>query len=161
MCYHRAVLAGDDIKHAVIKQVRDHWYAVLMLDLPNPEPKPWLTGHQVGVDVGLKDLAALSNGELIENPGWLQENLAQLRHLQQYVSQQAKGSDRRKEIYRQITHLHECIANQRADALHKISNRVIENDLIVIENLCRGFIGLRGGNHSALAGGGSRAPLLE
>ncbi len=36
-----------------------------------------------------------------------------------------------------------------------------EVERIVREAKYQGFIILRGGNHSALAGGGSRAPLLE
>jgi putative transposase len=141
MCYHRAFPTGADLKHAVIKQVGDRWYACLMLDLPSPGPRPLLTGHQIGIDVGLKSLATLSTGELIENPGWLRENLAHLRHLQRHVSRQTKGSNRQVETYRQIARLHESIANQRADTLHKISHRlVVENDLIAIENLSLGFM---------------------
>jgi putative transposase len=99
------------------------------------------TGKQIGVDVGLKSLAALSTGELIENPRWLQESLAKLRRLQRPASRQVKGSHRQRETYRRIARLHERIANQRADYLHKVSSRLVgENDLIGVENLPHGFM---------------------
>jgi putative transposase len=141
MCYHRAIPTGADIKHVVIKQMGDRWYAYLMLDLPNPEPRQLLTGNQVGVDVGLKSLAALSTGELIENPRWLRESLAKLCRLQRHASRQAKGSHRQRKTYRQMARLHEKVANQRADYLHRVSIRLVgENDLIAIENLSLGFM---------------------
>ena len=141
MCYHRAIPVEARIKHSVVKQVGERWYVCLMLELPAPEPRLILTGKQVGVDVGLKSLAALSAGELIENPGWLRESLAKLRRLQRHASRQVKGSRRQRETYHQIARLHERIAHQRADYLHKVSARLVtENDLIGIENLCLGFM---------------------
>ena len=141
MCFHRAIPAEAKIKHAVIKLVNDRWYVCLMLELPDFEPRQSPTGNQVGIDVGLKSLAALSTGELIDNPRWLRKSLAKLQPLQQHVSRQVKGSKRQKETYRQIARLHERIANQRADYLHKVSARlVVENDLIAIEHLSLGFM---------------------
>ena len=141
LCYHRAIPNRAEIKHAVVKRVNNRWNVCLMLNLPDPEPRQFLTGHQVGVDVGLKSLAALSTRELIDNPRWLRESLAELRRLQRHASRQVKGSDRQKKTYRMIAGLHERIANQRADYLHKISARLVaENDLIAIENLTLGFM---------------------
>jgi putative transposase len=141
MCYHRAVPAGARIKHAVVKRVADRWYVCLMLELPDPEKRQILTGQKVGIDLGLKSLATLSSGELIENPRWLRENLANLRQLQRHSSRQARGSGRLRKTYRQIARLHERVANQRADYLHKVSARLVaENDLIAIENIKLGFM---------------------
>lgn len=68
MCFHRPLPEGATIKHVVVKRVGERWYALLMLDLPDPNKRQMPTGNQVGVDVGLKSLAALSTGELIANP---------------------------------------------------------------------------------------------
>ena len=129
------------IKHAVVKRVAERWYACLMLELPDPAKRQILTGQQIGIDIGLKSLAALSSGELIENPRWLRENLANLRRIQRHASRQIRGSGRQKKTYRQIARLHEQVANQRADYLHKVSARLVaENDLIAIENIKLGFM---------------------
>ena len=141
MCYHRAIPACANIKHVVIKQVNNRWYVCLMLELPDPEPRQSLSGNQVGIDVGLKSLAALSTGELIENPRWLTESLAKLRRLQRHASRQVQGSNRQRKTYRQMATLHEQVVHQRADYLHKVSHRLAaENDLIAIENLTLGFM---------------------
>ncbi len=141
MSYYRAIPTDAEIKHAVIKRVANRWYVCLMLELPNPTKRQHIIGQQVGVDVGLKSLAALSTGELIENPRWLRISLAKLRRLQRHAARQVKGSRHRLETYRQMARLHEQVANQRADYLHKVSHRVVaENDLIAIENLSLGFM---------------------
>ena len=141
MCYHRAIPEEANIKHVIIKRYSERWYVFLMIELPNSEKRIEQTGKQVGIDVGLKTLAALSTGELIENPRWLRESLAKLRKLQRHASRQIKGSNRQKKTYRKIARLHEEISNQRADYLHKISNKLVaENDLIAIENLTHGFM---------------------
>jgi putative transposase len=141
MCYHRPIPAEAEIKHMVVKRVGERWYVCLMLELPDPGKRQMQAGNQVGVDVGLKSLAALSTGELIENPHWLRESLAKLCRLQRHASRQAKGSHRQRKTYRQMARLHEKVANQRADYLHRVSIRLVgENDLIAIENLSLGFM---------------------
>ncbi len=145
LCYHRAIPVEANIKHAVIKGDNGRWYVCLMLELPNPQERLTQTGNQVGVDVGLKSLAALSTGELVENPRWLRANLGKLRCLQRHAARQVKGSKRQCKTFQQIAHLHEQVANQRTDYLHKFSSRlVIENDLIAIENLSLGFMNRNG-----------------
>ncbi len=141
MCYHRAIPTDAKIKHGVVKRVGERWYVGLMIELPDPGQRLAQTGNQVGVDVGLKCLAALSNGEWIENPRWLRESLAKLRRLQRHAARQTQGGNRQRKTYRQIVRLHEQVANQRADYLHQVSTRLVaENDLIAIENLSLGFM---------------------
>jgi len=145
MCYHRATPTDAKIKHVVVKRVGERWYVCLILELPDPIARESHIGQQVGVDVGLKSLAALSTGELIENPRWLRENLAKLRRFSRHASRQVKGSNRQRKTYRQIARLHERVANQRADYLHKVSSRLVaENDLIAIENLSLSFMNRNG-----------------
>jgi putative transposase len=141
MCFHRSLPEGATIKHAVIKQVLERWYICLMLELPDPVVTRFSVGNQVGMDVGLKSLAALSTGELIANPRWLRNSLAKLRRLSRHASRQVKGSYLQRDTYQQIARLHEQVVNQRVDYLHKVSHRLVaENDLIAIENLSLGFM---------------------
>jgi putative transposase len=145
LCYHRAIPEGAKIKHVVIKRVNEHWYICLMLELPEQGIRLIQTGKRVGIDVGLESLAALSTGELIENPRWLRESHAKMRRLQRHAARQVKASNRQRETYRQIARLHERISNQRTEYLHKVSSRLVaENDLIAIENLTLGFMNRNG-----------------
>jgi putative transposase len=146
MCFRRPIPAGAAIQHAVVKQVDNRWYVCLMVKLlPNnladraKQHAP--TGRQVGVDAGLKSLLALSNGKLIENPRFLQESLAKLRRIQRHASRQIRGSRRQSKTYNRISHLHQQVANQRRDYLHKVANSLVaEFDLIAIEDLSLAFM---------------------
>jgi putative transposase len=141
MCFHRQLPDGALIKHVMIKQVNQRWYACLMLELPARNDQREPTGQQVGIDIGLKNLLALSTGELIENPHWLKENLARLRIVQRQAARQVKGSQRQQKTYNQIASLHNKIASQRADLLHKLTKRLVHDyDQVAIEDLSLAFM---------------------
>ncbi len=141
MCYHRGIPAGASIKHAVIKRVNERWYVCLMLELPDPVRMSRDISAAVGVDVGLYSLLALSDGRTAENPRLMRESLANLRILQRRASRRKEGSRRRRKAYEQVVRLHEHIANQRRDYLHKVTNSLVsEYALIGIEDLRLGFM---------------------
>src|SRR6202041_2070320 len=78
----------------------------------------------IGIDLGLKDFAALSNGEKVENP----------RLLRQLADKLAAAQRARKR--RQTTHLHARIVNSRRDFHHKLSTRLVrEFDYIAVGNV--------------------------
>ncbi len=141
LCYHRSIPEGAVIKHLVIKRENGRWYVCPMLELPGPVLAPREVESVVGVDVGLKNLLALSTGELVDNPRWMQESLAKLRVTQRHVSRQVKGSHRQRKAYVRLSQLHEQVANQRADTLHKITRRLVsEFDGIAIEKMSLAFM---------------------
>lgn len=141
MCFHRPIPQNSEIKHAVIKQINTRWYVCLRLKLPEQIALHQTKDKQVGIDVGLKNLLAFSNGELVNNPRWLEENLLKLRYLQRHASRQTKNSQRQKQTYSRIASLHEQIANQRRDYLHKIASHLVrEFDLVAIEDLSLSFM---------------------
>jgi len=141
MCFHRPIPQNSEIKHAVIKQINTRWYVCLMVKLPEKIALHQAKDKQVGIDLGLKNLIALSNGTLINNPRWLEDNLLKLRCLQRHASRQTKNSHRQKQTFSRIASLHEQIANQRNDCLHKIANHLVrEFDLVAIEDLSLSFM---------------------
>ncbi len=99
----------------------------------NPLPA---TGTVIGVDVGLKDFAIASDGQKYPNPKYLAKSQKKLARLQRQLSRKTKGSNRRNKARIKVARLHEHIANQRSDMLHKLSTKLIrENDIICIEDL--------------------------
>lgn len=101
-----------------------------------PEKEQFDHSNTVGVDVGIKDFAILSNGEKIENPKYLKNSLKRLKVLQRRLSRKVKGSNNWKKAKLKVARLHEKITNQRNDFQHKISKKlVIENNAIALENL--------------------------
>ena len=99
------------------------------------EPLP-TTGAMVGIDLGLKDLAITSDGEKFDNPRTYVRNQKKLAKLQRQLSRKTKGSKRREKARLRVARLHEKIANQRTDVIHKMTTTLVkENDVICIENL--------------------------
>ena len=91
---------------------------------------------RVGIDVGIKDFAVLSNGEAYKNPKHLRKSEKRLAKLQRDLSRKQIGSSNRNKARIKVAKLHEKIANQRMDFLHKKSTEIIrKNQAIVIEDL--------------------------
>ena len=91
---------------------------------------------KVGIDLGIKEFAITSDGEMFSNPKWLKKSEKRLRKLQKDLSRKQKGSNNRRKDRLKVAKLHEKISNQRKDYLHKISHYIIsENQVIVIEDL--------------------------
>ena len=91
---------------------------------------------KVGIDLGIKEFAITSDGEMFSNPKWLNKSEERLRKLQKDLSRKQKGSNNRRKDRLKVAKLHEKISNQRKDYLHKISHYIIsENQVIVIEDL--------------------------
>ena len=124
------------ILSATVSQNPSGKYFVLLCctDIEN-EPLP-KTGVVIGVDLGLKAFAITSEGTEYPNPRYLAKNQKKLARLQRQFSRKSKGSNRREKARIQVARLHEHIANQRGDMMHKLSTQLIrENDVICIEDL--------------------------
>lgn len=93
-------------------------------------------GSSIGLDMGLKDLAITSDGELFENPRWFRKSQKKLSKLQKQHSRKKPGSKNREKSRLKVAKQFEKIVNQRKDYLHKLSMNLIKNhDLICIEDL--------------------------
>ncbi|MGG2016069.1 IS200/IS605 family element RNA-guided endonuclease TnpB [Bacillus sp. S10(2024)] len=94
------------------------------------------TGSSVGVDVGLKDFAILSTGEVFGNPKWFRTLEKKLADAQRILSKRVKGSSNWNKQRVKVARIHERITNARTDYLQKISTEIVKNhDIIGIEDL--------------------------
>jgi putative transposase len=110
-----------------------YFVSILVKEELNPIPS---TGKVVGIDLGLKDLFILSNGQVISNPKWFRENQSKLKKAQKHLSRKTKGSNRYKKQRIKVAKVHEDITNSRNYFLHNISTEVFKTfDLIVVEDL--------------------------
>ena len=97
---------------------------------------PENTGPVVGIDLGVKQLATLSDGTVIPNPRHLKRRIKKLKRLQRVVSRRKKGSQNRKKAARKLAKLHRQITNQRHNTLHQVTTRLAKTkSVLVIENL--------------------------
>ncbi len=86
---------------------------------PNLAP---VTDNTLGLDVGLKHFLITSDGEKISHPKHLRRSAKKLGRIQHAFARQQKGSNRRQKRKKQLARLHEKVANQRANFLHKITH---------------------------------------
>ena len=94
------------------------------------------SNNKVGIDLGITDFAITSDGEVFENPKWLRKSEKRFAKLQRDLSRKKKSSNNRNKARLKVAKLHEKIANQRKDFLHKLSSKIInENQVIVLEDL--------------------------
>ena len=101
-----------------------------------PTKAPIDENKAVGVDLGIKTFATLSDGTEIQNPKYLKKALKKLKRLQRSVSRKKKGSNSRKKAVKLLARQYEKVTNKRMDFLHKTSKYLIDHyDTICLETL--------------------------
>ena len=83
-------------------------------------------GGAVGVDLGVKTLATLSDGTVIPNPHYLKKSERKPKKAQQTLSRKAQDSNKRAKTRTKAARLHAHVANQQLDAIHKLTTRLTE-----------------------------------
>ncbi|QTR87479.1 IS200/IS605 family element RNA-guided endonuclease TnpB [Bacillus cytotoxicus] len=133
------------ILHATMRRNPSGKYFVSILAETNVQGLP-KTGSSVGVDVGLKDFAILSTGEVFSNPKWFRKLEEKLAKAQRVLSRRQELALKRKckldeaknyqKQKRKVACIHENITNARTDYLQKISTYIVKNhDIIGMEDL--------------------------
>jgi putative transposase len=90
----------------------------------------------VGIDVGLKEFATLSDNTTISNPRHLNKKLKKLKREQRKLSRKTKGSCNRSKQIEKVQTVHRKIRNTRKDFLHKATSNMIAKYLgVVLEDL--------------------------
>jgi len=122
------------IKSATISVTPTGKYFVSVLVDTNTEmpiKAPIKENTTIGIDLGIKDFAITSDGEVFENPKNLRKAQSKLKYVQRKYSKN-KG----KRTKQRLALLHEKVANKRKDFLHKLSTKLIrENQTICLEDL--------------------------
>ena len=111
------------------------WYASLTVERePTATQAP--KGGAVGVDLGVKSLATLSDGTVVPNPRALDTKLSALRKAQRALSRKVKGSARREKAKGRVARLYARVADVRADAINKATTMIADTyGTVCIEDL--------------------------
>lgn len=112
---------GVRVVRMTISRRAGRWYAALTVERDEPTMRQTPKGGAVGIDLGVKTLATLSDGTVIDNPRALQADERRLRRAQKALSRKAKGSNRRAKAKAKVARLHAHVANRRHDALNKLT----------------------------------------
>ena len=123
------------IKTCTIIRDIDQWFVILTSEISLPKPAKSLN-LTVGVDVGIKTLAVLSDGTEIENPRHTLKSEKKLSREQRRLSRRDKGSANRDRQRISVAKVHRKIRRQRDDYLHKLSNQLVRDyGCIIFEDL--------------------------
>ena len=112
-------VGGARVLRMTVSRRVGRWCASLTVERDTPATVQPPTGGAVGVDLGVKILATLSDGTVIENPRYLRKAERKLKRAQQALSRKVKGSRRRAKARAKVARIHAHVANQRQDAMHK------------------------------------------
>lgn len=94
------------------------------------------TGAVTGVDLGIKDFAITSDGQVFKNHKYLGRSQKKLTKLQRQLSRKAKGSANWNKARIKVARAHEKVADQRRDTQQKLSTQLIRDyDMIALEDL--------------------------
>ena len=126
-------------KTLIVRRVagRYRMYVTYVLEPALGPPGP-RTPRDIGVDLGVTEIVALSDGTLFENPREQKRSAVKLAKLQQELEQKQKGSNRRKRAVERVACQHRKIVMQRRNRNHQISRVIVDRadgGLIVFENL--------------------------
>lgn len=122
----------------VSKTPTGKYYISILVDDGKPmiEKAPITIDTSVGIDVGIKDFAVLSNGQAYSNPKFYEKDEKRLKVLQRRLSRKQKGSNRRERARLAVAKQHEKIKNHRANFIHQVTSRIVrENQTVIIEDL--------------------------
>ena len=120
---------------------RDHcgtyWCVIVVDDLqPKPTKAKLVKDNAIGVDLGIKDYAILSDGTKFSNPKYLEKTQKKLSHLQKVFARKGKDSNNRERMRIKVAKCHRNITNKRNDFLHKLSTHLVRHyDTICLEDL--------------------------
>lgn len=123
------------IMGVTISRSANHWFVSVSMET-SLLPTTCENQAPVGVDLGIKTFATLSNGQTFPQNSPLKKKLKRLKRLQRTLSKQEKSSKNRFKTKQKIAKLHAKVAYSRNDTIHKLTTTLIKNyQNIVIENL--------------------------
>jgi len=123
------------IKGLRLKRIGERWEVQVLVDI-GPAPAVRASSNGVGIDVGIRTFATMSDGTRIEHPRFLRHSLDELKRAQRRLSSKRRGSNRRAKAKTALARLHRHIADCRRDFLHQATRRLVDTyDGFAVEKL--------------------------
>ena len=124
------------ILSASVTRKANRWFVSVTVEMEIAVTES-INSSSVGVDLGVKTLATLSDGTTFRNRRSLEKRLRKLRRLSKSLSRKKKGGKNREKAKLRLAKLYLKVFNIRQDTLHKLTTYLVKNhSQIVIEDLC-------------------------
>ncbi|MDH6099832.1 transposase [Anabaenopsis sp. FSS-46] len=122
------------IHNCVISRQANRWFLAIKYEIEKPTVNA--KRPSVGVDIGIKELAVTSTGQVFSNPKAYRRMSKRLKRLQRRVSKKVKGSKNRAKAVKKLAKLHAKVVNIRKDSIHKLTHYLAKNHSVIkIEDL--------------------------
>jgi len=129
-CYY-----SGRILSVTVRRRANRWFVSVTVEEDILDPQP-VRGAPVGVDLGIKTLATLSDGTTFANPRALGRRLRKLKQLHRSLSRKEKGSKNHEKAKLQLAKMYLLMFNIRQDTLHKVTTYLAKShSKVVIEDL--------------------------
>jgi len=118
---------GWKLKRVTVEKTRTgKYYACILYEHMELEPEPVVPAPErtIGLKYSMSHFYVSDDGTMADPPHWMKESQEKLAKLQQKLSRMQKGSKNYRETVQKYRLLHEHIANQRCDFIHKESRRI-------------------------------------
>ena len=127
-------LEGKILNGTISKTADDKYFISITVE-KEIEQLPIET-NKIGIDLGIKDFAVISNGDKVTNPHFKKKEVKKFKKLQRALSRKQKNSRRREKCRIKLARKQSKIVNKKNDFLHKLSFKLInENQVICLEDL--------------------------
>ena len=137
-CRFHRFFDGKIKTSTISRTLTGRYYISILVELgeSNPKKKPIDENQAVGIDLGIKTFATLSNGEEIPNPKNLKNAMTKLKRLQRSLFRKVKGSNNRERTRKVLACQYERVTNRRNDFLEKVTHHLVTTyDTICLETL--------------------------
>lgn len=127
------------ITQITVSQKTGFWHVAILIEEFTQRPRANYRQRQngiVGVDLGVKNIAALSTGEVVDNPRIFKDSEKRIKHLQRKLARQEKGSNRYKKTLEQKRRLEREVSLRRATIQNELTKKLASRfRVVVIEDL--------------------------
>ncbi|ALY07501.1 hypothetical protein 2AV2_49 [Nodularia phage vB_NpeS-2AV2] len=132
----REIPEGFKAKQVQIIKKASGYYANLMIELDVNVASPTPHGHALGIDVGIQNMIATSDGLTLKRPKFLDKALRKIKLLQRKLKKKTIGSNNWRSLQHRIALLHEAVANRRKDYHFKLAHQLCGNSgMIFVEDI--------------------------
>jgi len=132
---HRQIPVDAKIKRVTIKREINQWFTIFSVEIPEHQKGKCGKGI-VGIDLGCKTFAVMSDGKKIENPKFLKQALKKISKAQRRLAKKVKGTPEREKAKKVIGKVYRKVNNQRANFLHQESRKLVNRyETLVFEDL--------------------------
>jgi putative transposase len=132
----REIPNGFVVKQARIVRKASGYFVILSLECDVNVPQPVAHGFPVGIDIGLDQFLATSEGKLVKRPKFLNVEHRKLKLLQRRLKNKKKGSNNRHKLNRKIARLHQRVTDTRKDWQFKLAHEIaLDAGMIFVEDI--------------------------